>query len=700
MDNLKAKKNRQMDVQLLSQAIIELNISLHTVSMYPKDHPIVDNSLNRAFNSLKELTAIQERIIISVAKDVLIINEQPLQEKNPVFKEFALSLNKLNIAQLTLLKGLTKEELYAFHRFLLTEVESETAEELEKIFADLRLTHVLSEFINYAVFKMEEGEAPTEEDKDKALWEQYVAGLMEGKYQDNEIGDSIEKIPPEKLAALLNAAVHDAATEEYYEKLIDAHLSRTFSKKFSSTDLQKLLEVVNYLRPELKRQFLSSAVRASSENIDSTRAALKSISSTEVMNFLSVINENMVTPPDALKSVLDEFSRLSHQRSGGPLFGGAMLEDDFLITPEMTNLLQEATYTAFVSDSYQADIAQLQQFEKTHSSQQWTKEYEQQWRDEYIEKDFNQIILELALSGTSGDMEENELELYIGIIKEQIEQFIATGQYDRVLSTLDILAAKKGNNKTADLTEGALQYFKSDNFMHYIIDSLRLVGRQRRHEALQLCEYYGDAILSHLLDALIEEDSPTIRRFMISLITHFGDSASPEIIKRLKDKRWYVIRNMLFILLECGSDEYLKKAASLCRHSNPKVSFEAIKCLMKAKDEAGIRALKDFLGSDSQEIVKKAIDLSGSFGVHEVVPELIQMLEKKNRSSTDIENKIPIVRALGLIGDHRAKEPLNNILGARSLLFRSALEHLKGEVKKALNRFPKAASAEKGARHG
>jgi hypothetical protein len=465
---------------------------------------------------------------------------------------------------------------------------------------------------------------------------------------------------------------------------MDAYFKRIFSKKFTGTDLQKLLQVVNNLKPDLKRQFLSSAVMTASDNISATKASLKSISGSEVMNFLSVINEYMVSPPNALKNVFDEFSRLSPQKSGAPKYGGSMVEDDFIITPEMTDLLQEAEFTSFVTDSYQGDLEQLLKIEKKPSLVAWAKQYEQDWRDENIEKDFNQIVLELALSDISGTIGEDELELYIKILKDQIAQFIAIGQYDQVLSTFDILSVKSSHKKSAELAEGALEYFKSDEFMPYIIDSLRMVGRQRRQEAFQLCDYYGEAIIARLLDALIDEDSVSIRRFIISLISHFGDVASPEILRRLTDKRWYVVRNMLFILLECGSDESLKKTASFCRHSNPKVSLEAVKCLLKAREETGIKALKNFLGSDDTEIVRKAIDLSGAYAVHDVVPELIQMLEKKNRSSTNIADKIPVVRALGQIGGSRAQDALQRVLDKRALLFRSALDKLKGEVKKVM----------------
>ncbi len=108
-----------IDARLLSYAIIELNICRHNVGIYPKEHPAVDKSMDRALNFLRKLFEFRPEITFAIAKDLIIIDKYNLDKKNPVFKDFAINLCKMNVSYVTFKKGLSKDELYKFNLFLL-----------------------------------------------------------------------------------------------------------------------------------------------------------------------------------------------------------------------------------------------------------------------------------------------------------------------------------------------------------------------------------------------------------------------------------------------------------------------------------------------------------------------------------------------------------------------------------------------------
>jgi HEAT repeat protein len=64
------------------------------------------------------------------------------------------------------------------------------------------------------------------------------------------------------------------------------------------------------------------------------------------------------------------------------------------------------------------------------------------------------------------------------------------------------------------------------------------------------------------------------------------------------------------------------------------------------------------------------------------------MLRKGAKRGSDWEQKIPIVKALGQIGDPSALGALREILEAKSLLFRDQLKRLKEEVANTLKNYP------------
>ena len=61
------------DVRLLSDAIIELNISRRNVSIYPPNHTSVERSLSQSFELMEKLFQLRPDIILKLTKEVLAL---------------------------------------------------------------------------------------------------------------------------------------------------------------------------------------------------------------------------------------------------------------------------------------------------------------------------------------------------------------------------------------------------------------------------------------------------------------------------------------------------------------------------------------------------------------------------------------------------------------------------------------------------
>ncbi len=672
-----------LDARLLSDAIIELNISRHNVSIYPKDHPVVSKSLTRAFDYIQKLFELRDEITIAVAKDTIIIDEHSLDKKNPVYKDFALHLNRMNIAYVTFVTGLTKEELYSFHRFLLEEIEGLTLESLRRKLEEYNLIHLKIGFIDYSAFSFEEGR-PDSKDPKKRLWEWYVHGLLEGTLQIDPPPDELHEIPPEVFAKLLNETATDNLKEETYDRVIASYLRKSSERAFSGKDIKKLLDFIDGLKPELKKQFLSSSIRNFSRDINSIENALRETSADRVIDLIKNINEQKFYIPDDLKNLLDRFSGLKPDGIEKITFGRDLIADDIPVSPDVISLLSDGSFESFVNETYSKEIRTILDFDTPVINDEEAKKFEIQCSDEYIEKSFNQTILELLSSNDPDIIPEEEYEFFKNILKEQVEEFISTGQYGEVLKTFMVWESKIKQDDSCGLTLD----IHSPELTSLLIDSFRVVGRQNREEAISLCKYYGEKIIPPLMDALIEEESQTARRFLLSLIIMFGNKATPDAIRHLGDNRWYVKRNMLFILTETGDREAVSYVRPLCHHENQRVSLQAIRYLLRVGDPHGIEALSEYIRKGSEDMVKQTLVIAGAFKVKEVVPDLIKILEKKAIKSSDFNEKILIIKALGQIGDPSAIKALRNILSSKSLIFKTPLKRLKEEIYSTLRNYP------------
>ena len=198
----------------------------------------------------------------------------------------------------------------------------------------------------------------------------------------------------------------------------------------------------------------------------------------------------------------------------------------------------------------------------------------------------------------------------------------------------------------------------------------------------------GEKIIPFLMEALIEEKSKDERLFLINVITGFGEKAVNTALNHLDDNRWFVSRNMLQIINECGGKEVIPHIKRYRHHTDPRVSLEALKCILKTGDHIAIATLREYLESDSSMQVEMAIKLCGEYRQKEMIPDLLRMLKKKKMLGKGLNEKILIIKTLGEIGDIQALDTLRELVSVKSLLFKGAAEKLKEEIYKTLKNYP------------
>jgi hypothetical protein len=282
---------------------------------------------------------------------------------------------------------------------------------------------------------------------------------------------------------------------------------------------------------------------------------------------------------------------------------------------------------------------------------------------------------------------EEEYRRFLNNLKEQTSQFMLTGQYGNILQIIKLLRLNIEKNKFFDITSRALQDYYTEEFFLAFLDSLKIIGRQARDEAWQLCEFYGETIIPFLLTALANEESKTFRSLLMGFLKHFGDKIVPDAVKGLDDTRWFVKRNMFYLLIGCKTREIIPHVRPYCRHENKKVSLEAIKCLLSMEDDYGLEILKEYLRSGSKDDAELAISLLSAFRVNGGVLDLIRLLRGKGTSKTDLTQKLLTIQALGNIGDSRCIDAFQEILSRKSLFFRGSIEKMKEEIYKTLKNF-------------
>lgn len=222
-------------------------------------------------------------------------------------------------------------------------------------------------------------------------------------------------------------------------------------------------------------------------------------------------------------------------------------------------------------------------------------------------------------------------------------------------------------------------------------------GGLNKDGVLRLSAALRHYIIKPLMGILLNEKDMTIRRFYLFILSKLGSDVADEAASRIKvarDKKTdkmhtaLVLKDIIYLIRECGGRKYVKEIRNLARHEEREVALEAVKTLLHFKTPDAVSFLRLYLKSENPDTRDMAVRLAGTYRVREVVPYLLELLEKKDILGTESYYRKSVVQALGEIGDAKAIEVLKKIYSSKTLLFWSDLEELKLEIFKTLHKYP------------
>ncbi len=667
-----------IDAKLLSDALIELNITRRNVQVFPKDHPTVQYSLQRAFEYLQRLFEIRPVITLAITESNFIIDDRYVDPKNPVFREYATYLHNLGISAVTFKTGLDLDELYTFHH--LTTQKYEDFDECKKAFAEAKLIHISVKFVEYDYFVFKE-QARTREH----LWERYIYGLMTGSLKRPEEAD-LSEIPPEQLATILNKLAEEKQEEGVsYEEVITSYLRKSSEGYFSADDLKRLLEVVNSLRPEVKKAFLASTTAITSQDIDTFKKAVEELPVDMIIQMLETLNETGITLPEEVRSILQSLASLSEEDALVlSTMGSKTVVDDFVLSQEFGLIFKEGHFTAYIPEDYRRDLEKIKTADLSKVHIEKPPEMDD-LTDTFIERKFSEVALDLIFDES---ITEEEFQTYTERLKESMLELVVTGQYDLIVQIMNAYRDLLQQRKFTKICQKTLEYFYSEEFINLICESISMFGRYSRDESKQIVDFYGMIVLVPLIERLMVEESTANRRFLLSLIERYGKLAAEEAIKRLPDPRWFVKRNMLYIIRTCGTPDAMLYVSSYLHHENLKVRAEAIRAALQWSPKEAIEVLKEMLQSPSDEEFEMALNFVASQKLKELVPTLLEVLQMKDLLGDVLSRKMLTIKALCSMKAEEALPAFREIMAQKSFFYRKYYDQMRIEILKAIEEFP------------
>ncbi len=169
-----------------------------------------------------------------------------------------------------------------------------------------------------------------------------------------------------------------------------------------------------------------------------------------------------------------------------------------------------------------------------------------------------------------------------------------------------------------------------------------------------------------LIKVLGELNNSRARRMLCEVLIEIGKGNMELIIPFIDDHRWFLVRNIAYILGRMGKESALPTIQKALNHEEARVRREAIQALgiivsSKAFDLLG-KALND---QDDRNRSMAALNLA-RVGKKASLPALLEVVQAKDFSKRDSAEIKAFFDAIGMVGSNDALKPLEKLLEQKS----------------------------------
>lgn len=655
--------------------------------LYGEKNANVEQTASKLFELLGNQFEKTDPVSIYVARHGFIYEGIFVDRSNRNFIAFANQLFQHGIASLNLHKGIQPKAVYGF----LALVNRKPSETWDKGGMDncLRLRNI--EFLEVREmdeqdFMLDGGNLETGPDRHiqrSELWERLAMSVVQGQCATGADLSFVRELSPSSLAELTNLNFHEYPDEN--RKELARNLSRFLIslkhekiRMYRLDAIKRLAEYVSALSPELRNLFLSNAF---SLNLDAdlSEGFMEGLSDQIVLDALqSAASSGNYTPPVILKLLC----RLAEERG---IMDKTLLADlggNQENAVKLRTLFKSDDFDNYVPRQYQDALLNIVNSDRLPKR---TTEHIEILKSTLEQSIMDQHVGDILLEILKGSGSQINAEAIRGSLIATLDFYLGSGNYARIRELYGFCTSDRMSEETLS---GMADYFSSDTFTATIFHDLARADKTKADEIWEVIFCLGSHFVDPLLDKLGEETDRSARRSYLTALSRLGEECKAKAVARLDDSRWFVTRNLLYLLREFGDSAMLPHIRRYLDHPHPKVQQEALKTCLLFKDSKAVPAMLKALETKDESALISAISLAGLSGDPRVSARLADLLKEGSLMNYRLEIRKAAARALVASNPLLALPEFQKILASGSLLQSSLHDSLKIEIMAVLDCYP------------
>lgn len=263
-------------------------------------------------------------------------------------------------------------------------------------------------------------------------------------------------------------------------------------------------------------------------------------------------------------------------------------------------------------------------------------------------------VIQIITTILVGEKDPEMFGEFLEIMAKLTENLANSGEIKYTFSLVRFLGNLAKSQNISPVNRGkivrGMEAIFSERTMEALARTLNTTELIAPEELLEFLHLFGKPAIGRICELLTAVEKMKARKVIIQALIEIGHDTPEVFFPMLSDQRWFVARNMVFILTRIGSSAALDHVVGLISHREPRIRREVLNYLEKIPDAKAKTYLLKFLRDESSAIRIRALQVLASSRCAFALKPIAAIAMSEQFAEKEMAEKKAVFEAMGELG--------------------------------------------------